>query len=228
MDDYIIVSFVAKIHPINLMPLQSNFSKIRGSQWKFLPFVPIIGLVAYVLLFVVAAGKYGGSQDVYTWTEHLFCDLMKQFSSSGFENGARTIAIIGNSFLFIGMAVFFYILPSKFNSYNWRLKTVQILGVTSMSIFLFLFSVHHDTVVLISGILGTVLVYLLIKEYYFQFTIQKSGFAIFCLMLSIVFFLLYQFRLWEDYLPIVQRTAFVLDSSWVALTCLSIAKDIRV
>ncbi len=192
-----------------------------------MPFIPIVGLVAYVLLFVLAAEKYGSGQDVYTWTEHLFCDLMKQFSTSGFENSARTIAIIGNTFLFVGMAVFFYILPSRFKSYNWSLKAVQILGVASMTIFLFLFSVHHDTIVLISGIMGTVLVTLLIREYYFQFSIQKSGFAIFCLVLSIIFFFLYQFRLWESFLPLVQRTAFVLDSFWVAFTCISIQKSTK-
>ena len=204
-----------------------NSLKHKFLTKPYLPFIPIIGLVVYILLFIVAADKYGDGQDVYTWTEHLFCDLMKQFSSGGFENGARTVAIIGNTFLFIGMAVFFYILPSRFKCYNWRLKTVQILGVTSMTVFLFLFSVHHDTVVLISGILGCVLVYLLITEYYFQFSIQKGGFAILCLILSIIFFLLYQFRLWETYLPVVQRTAFVLDSFWVAITCISIMKSAK-
>ena len=157
-------------------------------------------------------------------TEHLLCDLMEKVSDKGFVNGSRTLAIIGNTLLFVGMAVFFFLIPLVFEDKNKNLKFAQALGVFAMANFLFLFSDHHDLVVLISGLMGTVVVFLLIKEYLKQRNTPVSGYAVFCLVLSIFVFFIFQSKIGIDILPTFQKTVFVLDGIWVTLSCYYLLK----
>ena len=194
------------------------------SRHKWLALVPIVGVLFYLPLFYVAQIKYGCGEGEYSMTEHLLCDLMEKVSHEGFVNGSRTIAIIGNTLLFIGMSVFFFLIPLVFKNQNRSVKWAQALGVFAMANFLFLFSDFHDQLVLISGVLGTVMVVLLIKEYLKQNDSPFSLYAVFCLVLSIFVFFIYQSKIGIDYLPAFQKTVFVLDGIWVTLSCYALLK----
>lgn len=192
--------------------------------YKQLSFVPIIGILLYTILFFVSKKSYGGGLEEFKWGQHLFCDLMEKVSHQGHSNNARTLAILGNTCLFIGMATFFYLIPLEFKDRNSSLNIVQVLGVACMLNFLFLFTQYHDLVVLASGSIGFVVVTLLIKEYILQGSFGKYWFEIICLILSIMVFISFQFKIGFSFLPAFQKSVFVLDSIWVVRTCSRILK----
>lgn len=191
---------------------------------RWLALIPIFGILFYTVFYFFASGSYGGGMEAYSIDNHLLCDLMNKYSLDGYPNQARSMAIIGNSFLFIGMTTFFYLLPLQFKNRNKNLWWAQALGVLAMFNFLFLFTDYHDQLVAISGILGTVMATLLIIEYHRQITYPLSVYAMFCLMLSLMVFISYQFKICIDLLPSFQKTVFILDGIWVLISCLSIRK----
>jgi len=191
---------------------------------KNLLYLPIVGIVIYVAVFFIARPSYGGGLETYSFGGHLFCDLMEKVSNNGFENDARSIAIFGNCCLFIGMATFFYLVPMQFRQKKKILLVAQYIGVAAMLNFLFLFTTYHDTVVLISGILGVTLAFILIREYLGQMSIGENWFPITCLVLSALVFASFQFKIGIDYLPTFQKFVFLCDSVWVFTACLAIAK----
>ncbi len=189
---------------------------------RWLAFTPIVGIVFYSIFYFFASGRYGGVMESYSIDNHLLCDMMNKYSLDGHPNKARILAIIGNSFLFIGMTIFFYLLPLQFKNKNKNLWWAQALGVVAMFNFLFLFTDYHDQLVAISGTLGTVMASLLILEYLRQVANPLGIYAAVCLLLSLMVFFSYQFKICIDILPSFQKSVFVLDGIWVFISSIAI------
>ena len=132
---------------------------------KSLAAFPILGILLYVILFFLAKIKYAGGLEQYIMGQHLLCDLMERKSESGAVNDARYYAIIGHIFLFIGMSIFFYILPQSFKKLKKKPPIFQITGTVSMFLFLFLATDYHDLFVLIAGSIAVFTGFLLIYAY---------------------------------------------------------------
>lgn len=194
----------------------------RNNRW--LAYIPVLGISFYVILYFIAAQKYAGGFENYSIGDHLLCDLMNTYSTDGYLNDGRLPAIIGNSSLFVGMVTFFYLIPLQFDKITRNIKWAQLLGVIAMFNFLFLFSQYHDVLVLASGCLSMVMVTLLIFEYYRQTRNPVKTYSIVCLVLSISVFLSYQLEIGLDFLPIFQKTVFLLDGIWVFVSCMSLMK----
>lgn len=195
---------------------------LSKSNW-YLPYIPIIGIITYVVLFFISKNLYGGGFESYIMNEHLLCDMMEKQSKGGIENTARSFAVLGHTILFIGMAIFFYLLPLDFKRDKYP-ALFQIAGVSSMILFVFLSTDYHDLFVLIAGSLATLSGFLLIFEYSKQKPSAKSIFSILCLTLSILVFASYQFTIYIEHLPVFQKTVFVFDSAWVFWVCLGLKK----
>lgn len=198
------------------------------SKYSILTILPILGILVYVLFFFISERMYGGGSEEYHFWDQLFCDLMEQVTHHGQVNNARTMAIIGNTFLFVGMTAFFYLIPLDFKEKNFNLKLVKVLGMVAMANFLFLFTQYHDLVVLITGVLGFFVISFLIWEYVDQGSFAKYWFEITCLILSIMVFISFQFKIGIDHLPVFQKMVFVLDSIWVLTTCTRIRRTVLV
>ena len=192
---------------------------------KWLALVPMVGISVYLIFFFIARASYAGGIEDYTLADHLLCDLMNTVSHNGYLNDSRYLAIIGNTFLFIGMTTFFYLIPLEFNIRSKRLAIIQVLGMIMMMNFLFLFTEYHDALVLCSGILGFGMVTLLIVEYSKLNRKPYNFYAMCCLFLSLYVFISYQFKVGTQVLPIVQKSVFLLDSIWVFASCLFIFRN---
>lgn len=189
----------------------------RNNQW--LAFIPIVGIILYTALFFIAKDRYAGGWEEYLSAQQVMCDLMQKVSYSGYENDGRILAIIGNTCLFIGMATFFYLIPLEFKNHSKKILIAQSLGVMSMLNFLFLFTDLHDVLVLTTGVMGTVVVSILIMEYWKRDNSQSSIYAIICLVCSILVFICYQFKIGMSFFPTFQKTVFLMDSIWVFSSC---------
>lgn len=193
-------------------------------------YFPIIGLIAYVVLFVIASLKYpGGSindiaSEGYSYFHNFLCDLMLQHTENGSENAAQTIAIIAHLMLSFAMITFFYILPEIFYFKNTNTRLIRGFGVLTMTIFIFMFTEYHDFIVLLTGIFGTIA---LIPFFIELSKYEHKGFiylAYLCFILSILVFISYQTKIGFYYLPMLQKITFVFDAWWVIWVSLLVAK----
>jgi len=197
-----------------------------GGISRIFTWIPILGISAYVLLYFIASSYYGGVSESYTWSNHLLCDMLALDSKQGYSNGARSIAIIANTLLFVGMSAFFYILPYIFESQTNGLKWMSTLGIIAMIMFFGLFTDLHDFIVLMNGLLGCCIAYLLIKELTIQPNPFRSYLPVICLVLSLMTFVGYQFKIGSAYLPSFQKYAFIIDAVWIGITCKKIRDKI--
>ena len=193
---------------------------------KYLPYFPIVGLVLYIIVFTFAASAYpGGSFKYpnaigYSFNHNFLCDVMHPITPSGSINNARSMAILSHLILSFTMISFFYILPNIFDVKNRNTKLIAFFGVATMTVFIFMFTEHHDLIVTITGIIGTVaLIPFFIELRHFK----KKGLrklVYLCYTLSIIVFFIFETKLGFYYLPFIQKITFVVDSWWVILSCL--------
>ena len=130
---------------------------------NYLPYFPIVGLALYVLVFAFAAADYPGGVIliipmllviVFLTT---FCAIvMHPITPGGITNHARLLAIISHLILSLTMISFFYVLPKIFPIKNRNTKLIAFFGVSTMTVFIFMYTDYHDEIVTITGILGTI------------------------------------------------------------------------
>ncbi len=113
---------------------------------------PTIGIVIFLILYVVATIYYpGGSQaDMYangfSWTNNYWCNLLNENAINGQLNTARPIALLAMSVLSCSLALFWIIFPS-FANFNIRSRIVmRAAGIMSVVIGMFSFTHYHDMV----------------------------------------------------------------------------------
>ena len=97
---------------------------------------------------------------------------------------------------------------------------VRVFGVLTMTVFILMFTRHHDLIVTITGILGT----FALVPFFIEMAKYPKGnlklLAYFCYALSIVVFFIFETKLGFYYLPFLQKIAFIVDAWWVIWTCL--------
>ena len=192
---------------------------------KYLPYFPIIGLVLYVFVFTYAVSEYpGGSYNnpkaiSYSFYHNFLCDAMDPITKNGSVNNARSIAIISHLILSLTMISFFYILPKIFPLKNRNTKLITLFGVTSMTVFIFMFTEYHDLMVTITGILGSIaLIPLFIELHNYKIKGLKQ-LAYLCFSLSLVVFFSFETKIGFYYLPFLQKITFFLDGCFVIWSC---------
>jgi len=182
--------------------------------------IPIYCISLYVIMFFLAKYMYGSGMDTYEMCNQLMCEMMESFSANGHDNSwSKGIASFGHIFLFIGMSLFFYLLPMEFKEVTANSKLFQALGVLAMLLFILLSTELHDTIVLISGCISSVAGYFLIREYLSNDLSFRNLYSVFCLILSIGVFISYQFKVYSEFLPVYQKVVFLFDSIWVYMVC---------
>lgn len=170
---------------------------------------------------------YSRGQDEFSFAENLLCDMMAAKSNLGLDNPARVMAILGHVFLTIGMITFFYIIPRVFDFKNRNVKLAQVFGMMSMTVFVLFSTELHDFFVLITGCLGIAALVPLAIEYIRLGWEPHSLYGTLCIILSLMVFFSFQFKILIDYLPVFQKTVFLLDSIWVAWVCLIVRKRFK-
>jgi len=218
-------------------PYDSNSRKLMKLAKRiqhYYPFIPIVGMIAYLIVFIIAASGYpGGSVNIpndhsgYSFFHNFLCDVMNPVTQGGILNDARSMAIVSHLILSITMMAFFYILPDIFSVKNRNTKLVRFFGVLTMIGFVFMYTEYHDSIVTLTAVLGTIALipfFIEVNKY------PKKGLrhlAFFCYILSFIVFFIFVSKLGFYYLPFLQKITFVFDAWWVIWVSLIVMKKNR-
>lgn len=192
----------------------------------YLPYIPIWGMVMYLIVFTYAASGYpGGSINVpheigYSFYHNFLCDVMNPITQGGFINEARFIAIISHLILSVTMICFFYILPKIFPEQNRNTKWITYFGMATMIVFIFMYTSYHDLIVTLTGVMGTIALVPFFIELHQYKNRGLKQLAYLCFFLSLVVFFIFETKIGFYYLPFLQKITFVMDAWWVIWSCL--------
>jgi len=199
---------------------------VKRSLKHYVPYLPIAGMILYVLVFTAAAFSYpGGSINEpaavgYSFFHNFLCDVMDPVTKGGVENNARTVAVISHLILSFTMISFFYILPEIFQKKNRNTYLVRGFGMLTMTVFIFMYTPFHDQIVTATGVLGTIaLIPFFIELYHYEGKSLKQ-LALACYAMSVVVFFIFETKYGFYYLPFLQKVTFALDAWWVIWVCL--------
>jgi hypothetical protein len=188
---------------------------------RYYPFIPIVGMTLYLVVFVFAAMDYpGGSENVpsaigYSFFHNFLCDVMNPITPEGVHNPARVLAIVSHLILSVTMIAFFYLLPALFSWSNRNTFVMRLMGMLTMTVFVFMYTPFHDEIVTATGVLGTVaLVPFFIEMRKYPDGLLKT-LAYTCFSLSMIVFFIFETRIGYYYLPFLQKITFLFDAWWV-------------
>ena len=199
----------------------------------YLPFLTIAGMGVYLVVFTIAAMDYpGGSVNIPndlgdSFFNNFLCDVMNPITPTGVDNHARPLAIVSHLILSLTMISFFYMLPEIFSFKNRNTKLVRGFGMLTMTVFIFMYTEYHDTIVTVTAVLGTIALvpfFIELKKYPI---VSMKHLARICFALSVVVFFIFVSKIGFYYLPVVQKMAFVLEACWVRWVSLIVMKKNR-
>ena len=191
-----------------------------GPYSKFPMLIALVGIVLFVLSYILAALNYpGGSwafpnRDGFSFWHNYLCDLLDVYAINGEVNSGRFYAIAALGLLCTGLFWLWFYLPRLFETKNFNQKVMKISGLFSLLIIFFLALGNHDVVVRIAGIFGVIAFITCSIELF------KSGYknlflcGILCLSVFLINYYIYETGLFIKSLPVIQKITFVLFISW--------------
>ena len=198
---------------------------------KYFNFLPIAGLLVYVILYSYAVSNYpGGSvsypnSSTYSFSHNLLCDAMDLKTPNGTLNASRPLAVVAHVVLSVSMILFFIILPKLFAKQNLNTMLMRLCGVLSITALVFLFTSYHDPLVVVTAIFGV----LAMTPFFLELkTIKNKSYKILVYIgvsLSILVFLSFISNIGRFYLPLLQKVSFFIDAIWIGWTCLIITRQ---
>lgn len=182
--------------------------------------LPIIGVVAALCLFVVAAYQYPGgtiestSSIGYSWTQNFMSSLFAARALNGAANPSRYVAIPALLLMCLSLGFVFARISMSARSSGHK-KTIQIAGIGSMVYAFLIATPMHDlmiTVALIFTLVALVAtVYLLyIERGWFLF-----GWGTICLGVLLINAVMYYTNALVGILPAMQKLNWALSVSWL-------------
>ncbi|NNC69566.1 MAG: hypothetical protein HKN90_01965 [Flavobacteriaceae bacterium] len=200
---------------------------------KLLFFIPILGMLLFILFYIVATFKYpGGSyhsfeQSGFSWQHNFLCDLLDDQAVNGQGNPAHTLARIGLGFLCLGISILWYTIPYLFKKNNYLYAGIRLAGIGSMATVLLLAYGDHDLVVRIAGILGTLALLFTYYGLYREKHTKLLLWGIAALLLVAANFYIYETSNGRYWLPIIQKLTFLVCMGWFLALNLRLRKDMQ-
>lgn len=185
--------------------------------------IPLFGLSVYVCLYLIATFLYPGGNQLnkyekgFSWTQNYWCNLLNETAMNGEHNTARQVAMGAMFVLCVSLAAFWYIFPREVNlSRNWRIA-IQLSGIISMLVGMFIFTDLHDSIINIAGICALIAI---IGTFIGMYKLKWSGLftmGILNMILIALNNILYYGDGLKMYLPVVQKLTFLLFLLWICL-----------
>jgi hypothetical protein len=185
--------------------------------------VPAAGSVIFILMYVVATLYYpGGSQadkaaKGFSWAHNYWCNLLNEKGINGEPSSSPMVALPALGVLCVTMAFFAYLFPMQVG-FSRRVRVLlQVAGIASMVVALFLFTEFHDWVINVASTLGLVgvvgtMVGLRMLKWRCLFWM-----GILNLLLVILNNVLYYNEPLMFALPLVQKITFLSFLLWISL-----------
>ena len=198
----------------------SDALEILRSHIRLPYLLPLIGMLLFVICYVVAAGLYpGGSwndlaQPGFSWRHNYLCDLLDARAVNGMLNTGKYWARAALAFLCLGLMVLWYHLPLLTKGPAWFRNLLRYSGMGALGAMVFLRADTHDLTVRIAGVFGLVALSLLL------FGLWKQGHKIFvflggwCLGMFLVNYTIYETGDFVYWLPLIQKITFLSFIVW--------------
>ncbi len=192
--------------------------KSRGHN--YFRFLPIIGILIFVMLYLVAASLYpGGSsafpeKDGFDWINSYWCNLTESYAINGKVNTARPYALSGVVILCISLTHFFFLFPRYFELKSPWDTIVAFSGLLACIFALLIHTELHDIMAIMASVFGSFTVIALF------FGLRKSGWyhfiwtGVVCLILVAGNGYVYFSRNYAELLPLIQKITFAIVLLW--------------
>lgn len=185
-------------------------------------YLPLIGFLLYVLLFIAAALVYdGGTQfdfcrTTFDWFHNYWCDLMNEYNFRNEPNNSRSVAIVAWIILCLSCLIYMHrVIPI----FQLEKKFETILKVCSVFAFIIgslAFTKHHDIIVAVSFTFGFVLVTgLIIGLLKSELEVYKWTFLVPVVLLSASFYMFFTDS-GLHWLGFIQKLALLSTFIWLA------------
>ncbi|WP_252736470.1 hypothetical protein [Maribacter dokdonensis] len=186
-----------------------------------LQFLPTIGIIIFVGLYVYSAKLYpGGSQANlnsvgFDWINNYWCNLMNEKGMNGKQNPAKPFAISAMVILCFSLTIFFIQFARKFARNRFWKIIIQIFGVLTMAFAVLIFTEYHDIMTTLSSIFGVFVVIGIIWEVYkSELNVFKTS-GIACIFLLVGNNYIYYSGQLIEYLPLIQKITFLFVLIWI-------------
>ncbi len=195
--------------------------------------LPIIGIFLFLLLYLLAALNYpGGSwfapdQVGFSFMNNYLCDLLDQHAINGQLNTARHFARASLAILCLSLLMLWHFLPRLFATQGLNKSIMWATGILALAVTLFLTSGTHDVIVRIAGTFGVIAFVCCFVELFKagHFKLLTSG--LFCLLIFLVNYYIYETGAFIQSLPILQKITFFCYLLWFVFLDLALYKEIQ-
>lgn len=195
--------------------------------------VPVYGIVVFLVLYVVAASQYGGGSAYdpnaqgFSIVHNYWCDLLAERDYNGAPNPGYRIAFGALVELVLSLCAFWYLAPRLYDQRKDLVFLTRVTGVPSMLLVLLLFTEWHDLAIYVAGAMGIVALLTTL------FALGKVGerrlvaVGLVALALALASLASWHSRTLVMALPLVQKTAFLGFFAWVTLVTARVARKER-
>lgn len=193
----------------------------------------LVFLFLSVLLFSLAMYLYPGGNPIEKYTmsfdigKNYICNLYSVNAINDLPNHGRIYAFAATAFLSVSFAITFYLIPIYLCfKHSFRLWT-QSLGTTSMVLAFFIFTPFHDSVINVSGLLGTASLGIIFYHLWLQKEYYNLVLAILALICSGLTYIIYYSGYLFHTLALMQKMSLILFILWLGNVHLSLSKKNR-
>lgn len=184
-------------------------------------FLPMIGIFAYVLLYIVATILYPGGSSVYPnsigfdWSNNYWCHLISDNAINGQINIAQPYALVGMIILGMSLGFFFYQFPLYFKVKPPWETIIPISGIAGSFFSMLILSNYHDLMAVIASLFGMISIigiFFGLRKYKLIYFIWSGIFCIFLILLNGYIYFTENYIIW---LPIIQKVTFAVVLLWI-------------
>lgn len=193
--------------------------------------LPLLGMLVFLILYVVAALKYpGGSWKVpeasgFSFWNNYLCDLLDDYAVNGMLNDARYFARAALAFLCSSILLIWILLPRLFPKPGLNQTIMWVSGILALGATYFLSSGNHDVTLRIAGLFGLVafiacLIELLRAGYFKHFSVGFLSLVIF-----VINYIIYETGIFIEALPSIQKFTFLCCMLWFLMLNISLIRS---
>ncbi len=193
----------------------------------------IVSMVLFVILYTIAAIQYpGGSwnhmdHDGFSFWHNYLCDLLDEYAINGDLNQARFYARAALGTICFSVILTWYLIPNLFKKDSKTIAITKWSGILALGITIFLASGTHDIVLRIAGLFGIIAVATCLLELHRTKYFKLFGLGLFCLVIFVANYFIYETRIMVASLPVIQKITFVCFMLWFVLIDIKIYSRLK-
>jgi hypothetical protein len=201
---------------------------IQPNDKKIWVLLPVIGILLFIVLYIIAALLYPGGSQVnanskgFSWVNNYWCNLLNKNAVNSDVNAARPVALAASFVLCLILSFFWYHFPRHINFTKYGRLTIQFSGAVATIVGMFLFTGLHDTVVNVAALFGVVALTGTLIGLYKSNCYGLFWFGIFNLLLVVLNNYIYYTKGLIIYLPAIQKISFTSFLLWICIVSMNI------